>query len=160
MTSAFRIEALCRTSDVDGVLEVDRLSFPSPWTRAMYEEELRQPETSFVLVLRTADAPVAGYCSYRLVADELQINNVAVRPECRRLGAGRALVEAVLEHGRVAGARTALLEVRASNVAAQQLYASLDFVQVGVAAPLLRPSRRGRPGSGRDVRNLEADPVA
>ena len=117
---------------MDGVLEVDRLSFPSPWTRAMYEEELRQPETSFVLVLRTADAPVAGYCSYRLVADELQINNVAVRPECRRLGAGRALVEAVLEHGRAAGARTALLEVRASNVAAQRLYASLGFVQVGV----------------------------
>lgn len=160
MTSPFRIESLSRPSDLDGVLEVDRLSFPSPWTRAMYEEGLRQPETSFVLVLRTAAAPVAGYCSYRLVADELQINNVAVRPECRRLGAGRALVEAALGHGRVAGARTALLEVRASNVAAQRLYASLGFIQVGA-----RPRYYAHPEEdalvlARDVRNLEADPVA
>jgi len=160
VTPPFRIEALSCPSDLDGVLEVDRLSFPSPWTRAMYEEGLRQPETSFVLVLRTAAAPVAGYCSYRLVADELQINNVAVRPECRRLGAGRALVEAALEHGGVAGARTALLEVRASNVAAQQLYTSLGFIQVGE-----RPCYYAHPEEGalvlaRNVRNLEADPVA
>ncbi|HSP89738.1 MAG TPA: ribosomal protein S18-alanine N-acetyltransferase [Vicinamibacterales bacterium] len=160
MTSSFRIEALSRPSDVDGVLEVDRLSFPSPWTRAMYEDELRQPETSFVLVLRTAAAPVAGYCSYRLVADELQINNVAVRPECRRLGAGRALVEAALEHGRGAGARTALLEVRASNVAAQRLYASLGFIQVGERPRYYAHPQEDALVLARDVRNLEADPVA
>ncbi len=126
----------------------------------MYEEELRQPETSFVLVLRTAAAPVAGYCSYRLVADELQINNVAVRPECRRLGAGRALVEAVLEHGRAAGAPDGAARGAASNVAAQRLYASLGFIQVGE-----RPRYYAHPEEdalvlARDVRNLEADPVA
>jgi len=160
VTSPFRIEALSGPTDVDGVLEVDRLSFPSPWTRAMYEEELRQPETAFVLVLRTAAALVAGYCSYRLVADELQINNVAVRPECRMLGAGRALVEAALEHGRGAGARTALLEVRASNVAAQRLYASLGFIQVGERLRYYAQPEEDALVLARDVRNLEADPVA
>ena len=80
----FRVEPLSMPSDLDGVLEVDRLSFPSPWTRAMYEEELRQPETSFIIVLRTGTTPVAGYCTYRLVVDELQISNVAVRPEYRK----------------------------------------------------------------------------
>jgi len=49
----------------------------------MYEEELQHPGTAFIIVLRTDTTPVAGYCSYRLVADELQVNNVAVRPEHR-----------------------------------------------------------------------------
>ena len=98
------IDRLAGSADLEGVLEIDRLSFPSPWTRAMYEEELRQPATSFIIVARTGAAPVAGYCSYRVVADELQINNVAVRPDHRGKGIGRALVEAVLDHGRASGA--------------------------------------------------------
>jgi tRNA threonylcarbamoyl adenosine modification protein YeaZ/ribosomal-protein-alanine acetyltransferase len=156
----FRVEPLSRPSDLDGVLEVDRLSFPSPWTRAMYEEELRQPETAFIIVLRTGNAPVAGYCSYRLVADELQINNVAVRPEHRGRGFGKALVEAALSHGLSAGVRTALLDVRRSNGPAQQLYLSLGFVQVGE-----RPRYYSHPDEdalvlAKDVQNLEGDPAA
>ncbi|MFO7694782.1 MAG: ribosomal protein S18-alanine N-acetyltransferase [Vicinamibacterales bacterium] len=160
MTPPFQVEWLMGPSDLDGVLEIDRLSFPSPWTRAMYEEELRQPETSFLLVLRTAGTPVAGYCSYRLVAGELQINNVAVRPDQRGQGAGRALIESALEHGRLAGARTALLEVRRSNAAARRLYAGLGFVQIGD-----RPRYYAHPEEdalvlARNVQNLEDDPVA
>jgi ribosomal-protein-alanine N-acetyltransferase len=156
----FRVEWLAGPSDLDGVLEVDRLSFPSPWTREMYEEELRQPGTSFILVVRTAAVPVAGYCSYRLVADELQINNVAVRPDHRGRGFGRALVESVLEHGRTAGARTALLEVRRSNAAAQRLYFGLGFTEVGE-----RPRYYAHPEEdalvlARRIRNLGADPLA
>jgi [ribosomal protein S18]-alanine N-acetyltransferase len=127
----FRIEPLEGTADLDGVQDVDRASFPAPWTRAMYEEELRQTASSFLIVLRTDAAPVAGYCAYRLVFDELQINNVAVRPEDRGKGYGRALVEAALDHGRRAGARLALLEVRRSNTAAQRLYLSLGFAPAG-----------------------------
>lgn len=160
MNPPFRVEPLSLPSDLDGVLEVDRLSFPSPWTRAMYEEELRQPETAFVIVLRTSTMPVAGYCAYRLVADELQINNVAVRPELRERGYGRALVESALGHGRSAGARTALLDVRRSNRPAQRLYFSLGFVQVGE-----RPRYYSRPDEdalvlARDIQKLEGDPAA
>ena len=131
MSQAFRIEPLTDPGDLAGIQEVDRLSFPSPWTRAMYEEELRHAGTAFIIVLRTGTTPVAGYCSYRLIAEELQVNNVAVRPEHRGKGFGRALVESALAHGRAAGALTALLEVRRSNLAAQRLYLRLGFVQVG-----------------------------
>jgi len=160
VTEPYRIDVLDEPEELDLIQEVDRLSFPSPWTRAMYEEELRHVGTAFIIVLRTGAAPLAGYCSYRLVADELQINNVAVRPEHRRSGFGRALVEYALGHGRAAGAVTALLEVRRSNLAAQRLYFSLGFVQVGE-----RPRYYGHPEEdalvlARDVRNLGRDPAA
>jgi ribosomal-protein-alanine N-acetyltransferase len=160
VTQPFRIEPLAGPSDLEGVLDVDRLSFPSPWTRAMYEEELRNAGTAFIIVLRIAATPVAGYCSYRLVADELQINNVAVRPEHRGKGYGRVLVRSALDHGRAASALTALLEVRRSNLAAQRLYLGMGFVQVGE-----RPRYYSHPEEdalvlARDVRILEPDPTA
>jgi ribosomal-protein-alanine N-acetyltransferase len=156
----FLVEPLAMPSDLDGVLEVDRLSFPSPWTRAMYEEELRHPDTAFIIVLRAGATPVAGYCAYRLVADELQINNVAVRPEFRGQGGGRALVESALGHGRSAGARTALLDVRRSNRPAQQLYFRLGFVQVGERLRYYSHPEEDALVLARDVRKLEGDPAA
>ena len=68
---------------------------------------------------------------YDVVAGDLHVNNVAVRREYRRAGIGKALLSAVLEEGRRAGARMAFLEVRASNVVAQALYARCGFVVTG-----------------------------
>jgi ribosomal-protein-alanine N-acetyltransferase len=160
VSAPFWIEPLAGPADLDGVQEVDRASFSSPWTRAMYEEELRQPDVGFIIVLRTASTPVAGYCSYRLVADELQVNNVAIRPEHRGRGFGRALVEAALRHGRAAGVRTALLEVRRSNLAAQRLYLGLGFSQVGERPRYYRHPDEDALLLAMDVRLLEPDPAA
>jgi len=156
----YRIERLAGPADLDGIQDVDRLSFPLPWTRAMYEEELRHPGAAFIIVLRTAAVGVAGYCSYRLVADELQISNVAVRPEHRRCGFGRALVEAALAHARASGATTALLEVRRSNVSAQRLYAGLGFATVGERRRYYSHPEEDALLLARELRNLEQDPTA
>jgi len=130
--SDYRIEWLDGEADLAGVMEVDRVSFAAPWTRAMYEQELRNTGQSFIAVLRTSAHAVAGYCAYRLVLDETQINNVAVRAELRGRGCGRALVEFALEHGRTTGSPVAILEVRRSNEVARRLYERLGFLQVAV----------------------------
>jgi ribosomal-protein-alanine N-acetyltransferase len=62
-----------------------------------------------------------------IVADELHINNLAVRPECRGAGVGRTLLESVFHHAVALGARRATLEVRQSNAAARKLYERLGF---------------------------------
>jgi len=160
VNAPFRIESLDGPADLDGVQAVDRESFPSPWTRAMYEQELLNAGTAFIIVARTAGAPVAGYCSYRLVAGEIQINNVAVRPEHRRLGMGRALVEAAVAHGRREGARMAVLEVRRSNVGAQALYFRLGFRQVGQRPRYYEHPEEDALVLAADVRNLGQDPAA
>lgn len=120
------------TADLEAVLEVDQASFVNPWTREMFLRELQNPHVSFIFVLRTAPESVVGYCSSWLVFDEWHINNVAIRPEWRRQGGGRALLRHVLEEASKLGARRATLEVRRSNAAARRLYEGLGFEVTGV----------------------------
>lgn len=114
-------------SDLDEVLEVERASFTNPWSRQMFLWEMENAGVSYAYVLRTPAWRVAGFCTAWLVLDELHINNVAVRPECRGQGAGRKLLVFVLRAAAKLGAAKATLEVRRSNAAALKLYEGLGF---------------------------------
>ncbi len=160
MTAGFRIDWIDGPADLEGVLEIDRESFSAPWTREMYEQELQDARHAFVAVLRTASEPVAAYCSYRLVAGEVQINNLAVRKAFRRTGLGRALVAFVLRHGVGADATLAVLEVRRSNEAARRLYAGFGFVESATRANYYANPEEDALVMVRDLRDLERDPVA
>ena len=124
---AFRIDRLDGESDLEGVLAVEAESFTNPWTREMYAWELQNRTVCHVYVVRTEDCPVAGFCAFWLVFDEIHINNVAIRPRLRGQGLGTALMRHVLAEARRLGARRATLEVRASNADALRLYERLGF---------------------------------
>lgn len=126
------IEALDGAADLDAVLAVDEACFTRPWTRAMYENEFLAHESSRLYVLRTPEWRVAGYCAAWFILDEIHVNNLAVRPECRRRGYASALIRHVLQAGAAQGAHRATLEVRRSNDAARQLYARFGFEVAGV----------------------------
>jgi ribosomal-protein-alanine N-acetyltransferase len=126
------VEPLSDSADLEGILEVDQASFVRPWTRAMYDAELRNPAVSRIFVIRTAHWRVAGYCAAWFVSSEVHINNLAIRPEVRRLGLATFLLGKVLEAARAAGAQSATLEVRRSNVPARALYEGLGFRIRGV----------------------------
>lgn len=113
--------------DLDEVLEVERASFSNPWSRQMFLWELQNTGVSYAYVLRTPGWRVAGFCTLWLVLDEIHINNVAVRAECRGQGAGRAMLLYVLGKGAGLGATKATLEVRRSNASALKLYEGLGF---------------------------------
>lgn len=113
--------------DLDGVLDVEAETFTNPWTRDMYAWELRNRSVCHIYVVRTSDCPVAGFCAFWLVLDEVHINNIAIRPRYRGHGLGTALVRHVLAEGRRLGAKRATLEVRASNEGARRLYERLGF---------------------------------
>jgi ribosomal-protein-alanine N-acetyltransferase len=131
--------------DLLEVVEIEELSGISVWGWDAYHKELQSPEDVIMLVARRAGvarpagitptqppAPaIAGFIISRLIAGELHINNVAVRPEFRRQGIAAQLLTAVLDAGRIHGARLAFLEVRASNAAAQGLYQSCGFQVAG-----------------------------
>jgi ribosomal-protein-alanine N-acetyltransferase len=126
------IEPLDGEQDLDGVLEVEAESFSNPWTREMYAWELRNRSVCHVLVVRTAECAVAGFCAFWLVFDEIHINNIAMRSGYRAQGLGTALLLRVLEEGKQLGARRATLEVRASNEQARRLYERLGFYVAGL----------------------------
>jgi [ribosomal protein S18]-alanine N-acetyltransferase len=121
-------------SDLDEVLEVEEASFTSPWTRQMFEGELANVGISYGYVLRTPEWRVAAFCTVWVVVDEVHINNLAVRPQCRGVGAGRMLLEVVLRLSAGRGAQRATLEVRRSNTGALKLYERLGFTVAGIRA--------------------------
>jgi ribosomal-protein-alanine N-acetyltransferase len=130
--SGWTIERLTSADGIDEILAVEQSSFTNPWTREMYLAELAHKGVSFVYVARDAGRRVIGFCSFWRVLDEFHINNLAVDPTARRRGVGRALLAHAMREGVQLGARRATLEVRRSNVAAQQLYAHFGFTVAGV----------------------------
>lgn len=121
------IERLSTAADLDAVVELEEASFNNPTTRDWYERELERPDVCFIYILRTPDVPVAAFCAFWLVVDQVHINNLAVRPEMRRRGLGSRLLDAVMKEAGKLGAASLMLEVRESNMAARRLYERAGF---------------------------------
>ena len=134
------VERLASPADLDAVLAIEAASFNNPTTREWYERELKRPEVCFIYVLRTTDQPVDGYCAFWRVAEQIHINNLAIRPELRGQGLGSRLLQAVIAEATRLGASRATLEVRRSNLPAIRLYERAGFSQAGV-----RPNYYSKP---------------
>lgn len=119
-----------RLPDLSAVTEIDRESFPHPWSQTLWRDELCSA-LGLYLVLEEKGT-VFGYIGVKVVTDELHIMTIAVHPARRRRGFARALIEAALDDPASAEARGVYLEVRPSNSAARALYASLGFVEAGI----------------------------
>ena len=126
------VERLVTAGDLDGVLAIEDASFNNPTTREWYEAELKRPEVCHIYVLRTVDCPVAAFCAFWRVADQIHINNLAVRPELRGQGLASRLLAGVMAESARMGADSATLEVRRSNTPALRLYAKAGFTEAGV----------------------------
>ncbi|MDP3718368.1 MAG: ribosomal protein S18-alanine N-acetyltransferase [Acidobacteriota bacterium] len=126
------VERLATAADLDEVLAIEDASFNNPTTRDWYEEELKRPEVCHIYLLRTEACPVAAFCAFWRVADQIHINNLAVRPDSRGQGLATRLLTAVMAEAAGMGVERATLEVRRSNTPALRLYAKAGFVEVGV----------------------------
>jgi ribosomal-protein-alanine N-acetyltransferase len=107
---------------------IERASFADPWAARDFREALGAA-TLFLVSVRAER--VQGYVVARRAADEGEILNLAVAPQNRRQGVGRALARQALEALRTSGAAVVYLEVRESNAAARRLYEGLGFQSVG-----------------------------
>ena len=129
---SWRIEPLASPQQIDEVLSIEQASFTNPWTREMYLADLENEDVSYCYLARDEHGHVVGFCSVWRVAEELHINNLAVKPEFRRRGAATALLKHALGEGARVGARRATLEVRRSNDAARLLYERFGFTVGGI----------------------------
>lgn len=132
------------SADLDAVVEIERRSFPTPWSPGLFLHELKIPFSRTTLArLGNGASRVVGYVCRWLVGDEMHILNLAVDPDHRRAGIGRLLVEHILEEAAVNAVRLITLEVRRGNEAAVGLYGRFGFRQTGV--------RRNYYGRGEDA---------
>ncbi len=113
--------------DLESLLSIQRASpGASPWSPSDYESLLSADGTICLLAEDEEDERI-GFVLARVMADEMEILNLAVRPAKRRRGLGRRLVTEALGRGCARGVRQCWLEVRASNQAALEFYRALGF---------------------------------
>lgn len=117
---------------LDGVMEIERQSFPTPWSRALFEEELGRAFSHSIAAMSEPGGEVMGYAICWTVAGESHLLNIAVHPEARRRGIGRLLLRECIRRGAMARSRSILLEVRPGNEPALSLYCREGFRFVGI----------------------------
>jgi ribosomal-protein-alanine N-acetyltransferase len=135
-------------ADIPQVIEIDKFSFPLPWSERSYRHELTQNKQShfFSMCLaestkdwswlkhfwqRTTQRHVIGYAGIWMILDEVHINTIAIHPDYRGHGLGEQLLVHILRYAIAHEMILATLEVRPSNVAALGLYRKYGFEEVG-----------------------------
>lgn len=111
--------------DLDGVMEVERLSYLTPWSRDAFEGEIRQTYT--VYLTAREEERVVAFAGMHVVWEDSHVTNIAVHPLYRGRGIGERLLRELIRRAQQRGARRMTLEVRASNTPAQNLYRKLGF---------------------------------
>jgi ribosomal-protein-alanine N-acetyltransferase len=111
--------------DLDAIHRIERDSFPVPWRRLFFENELTA-ERRFNLVAKRNDV-IVGYLFAMWIFDEMHVNKIAVAESERRQGVADELMGECFAFARMNDIRTISLEVRKSNLGAQAFYRHLDF---------------------------------
>lgn len=121
-------------SHVSQVMEIERTSFPTPWTEQMFLEELASPLSfHFVASHEKKDSDlVLCYIIFWMFREEVHILNLATHPDFRRLGIARSLLLFTMDFSYNKGGIVYLLEAREGNQPALNLYQKLGFSSCGV----------------------------
>ena len=117
---------LADPSAISMLAELHAKCFVEAWNEAALTSLMASPGVG-TLLATSAEGPV-GLLLYRVVTDEAEILTLGVDPNLRRRGAGKALLEALLN----VKIPNVFLEVASSNVDAIKLYSDAGFKQVGL----------------------------
>lgn len=116
--------------DVPAVVELDQKSFSLPWPERSFRFELTDNPASRCWVAEL-DGKVVGMIVVWLIIDEAHVATVATDPDYRRQGIGKRLLSHALLNLMQEGARSSFLEVRESNLPAQEMYRKFGYETSG-----------------------------
>lgn len=125
-----------RITDLALVVELDRISFPTPWPKEAFVYELTRNRNSVCWVaewMKDANQKILiGSIVIWLVKTVAHIGTLAIKPGFRKRGFGQLLLAEALQVCIQRGAQSAMLEVRAGNKIAQALYHKFGFEKAGL----------------------------
>lgn len=113
-------------SDLPEVMEIEKVSFPTPWSKESYLAELENDGTQYRVV--RLDGKLVGYGGMWLIVDEAHITNIAVHPDFRQQRIGERLMTELIGLANQHKLTGITLEVRPSNQGALRLYNKLGFL--------------------------------
>jgi ribosomal-protein-alanine N-acetyltransferase len=116
-------------TDLADVIEIERRSYPYPWTRTIFGDCLRAGYSCWVC---ERQGIIEGYGVLSVAAGESHLLNLCVRPEAQQQGIGSKLLKSFVSIARRHSAEVIFLEVRPSNRAALALYGKSGFNELGV----------------------------
>ena len=146
-------------ADLRDIEEIERRSYPTPWSRSMIAGELAKP-SSICLGAFEAEGEHGALCGYLIVSryvDAWHIMNVAVAPERRRQGIASALLQRLLELTKDDSLRGYTLEVRVSNLGAIRLYERFGFRRKGIRRGYYTDNREDALIMWRDADSADAE---
>lgn len=120
-------------ADFHAIQEIELLSYTEPWTPDMIESELDHRGYNHNLAaIDPESGAIAGYCFYWYVPQSpITVANIAVHPNHRKKGLATAMLGELIERGKTLICSGLVLEVRESNIPAQNLYQKLGFKAAG-----------------------------
>ena len=122
-----------RLSDLDQVMQIEELSFPTPWRRHMYESDLRTNSHSrFYVISHVQTGELAAYIGSWFIYDEAHVGTIATRQDLRGQGLAAQLLAYSALVAQNEGMQYMILEVRVNNAPARALYERLGFQLVGI----------------------------
>lgn len=116
-------------NDINGVVQIESRSFSSPWTAAMFNEELNNPIAFYIVAV--IEQEIVGYAGMWLIIDEAHITNIAVDPKYRRRNIATEMIRLLIEKAREMNIKAMTLEVRSCNFQAIELYKRFGFKTEG-----------------------------
>jgi len=119
-------------ADLRAIEEIERRSYPTPWSRSMFAGEIAKPSSVCLGAFDAQSGALAGYLIVSRYVDAWHVMNVAVDPDHRGRGIATMLIERLFEVTADDVRRGYTLEVRVSNTTAIELYERLGFQARGV----------------------------
>lgn len=117
-------------ADLPAVDELEHLLFSDPWPQSFFLEALA--DRGALCLVAERQGALAGYLIASLEPPDAELQNIATVPEQQRCGVAQALLAELFDTARVRGVQRVMLEVRASNAAAQALYRKHGFHMNGL----------------------------
>ncbi|MQY60512.1 ribosomal-protein-alanine N-acetyltransferase [bacterium] len=122
-----------KEGDLPYILEIENVSFPNPWHEITFRGEIyNQPISYPFVIIFKPQKKIIGYLVFWQIKERMQINNIAIHPDYRRMGIAEAVLHQVLSEVRMGEIKFVTLEVRPSNIAARTLYNKLGFDVLGI----------------------------
>jgi [ribosomal protein S18]-alanine N-acetyltransferase len=120
--------------DMEQIMAIEKVSFPTPWSENMFRKELKvSMSRNFVARIESEGGKeLIGYMNYWIYAGESHLNNIAVRRDYRRKGIASKLMAEMIRKSLKEGAAWGTLEVRRTNGAAVRLYERYGYTLKGV----------------------------
>lgn len=115
------------SADLPAVLTIEQQQFSNSWSEKHFQAELANSFSHFYVAANPENATLAGFLIFWRLGDELELHKIAVAKGCQRRGYGSCLLDFFIASARSWHCHRALLEVRAGNVAAIQLYEKYAF---------------------------------